>query len=39
MFNHDTIRSLSYVVSRTVKTDDDIISEFNTKMNSDGKDT
>ena len=35
MSNDDTIRPVNNVVPRTVNTDDDVISEFNTKMNSD----
>ena len=36
--NDNTIRSVNNVVPHTVNTDDDIISEFNTKMNSDDTD-
>ena len=38
MSNDDNIRLVNKVVSRTVNTDDDVISEFNTKINRNDKD-
>ena len=37
IFNDDTIRPVNNVVPCTVNIDDDVISEFNTKINGDGK--
>ena len=37
MSNDDNIRLVNKVVSRTVNTDDGVITEFNTKINSDDK--
>ena len=38
MSNNDNIRPVNGVVSRTVDTDNDIIMEFNMKLNSDNID-
>ena len=38
MSNDDITRPINNIVPRTVNTDDGVITEFNTKINSDDKD-